>query len=274
MAPEEKLVAVYVFTAQSNRIGCFTFSPAMAAEDLGMKAETFSKRFASVSSTLGWRWDSVAHVLYIPTWWKYNQPENQNNMIGNLKDLEDVPHSPLVSEFCSNREHLHNGMVSTFVETLRERYPKRSASQEQEQEQELEQEQKKEQEESGAEAPPAVPLLTFPTRGKSRTWDLTEEQVIEWAGLYDGIDVVAECKKALAWCSANPKRTKTADGMPAFLVNWLNKEANSGRSSSAVRKTPDCDRCAGKGFIEKPDEHGGWSIVKHPCKRCQGTGKF
>ena len=282
MAPEEKLVAVYVFTAQSNRIGCFTFSPAMAAEDLGMKAETFSKRFASVSSTLGWRWDSVAHVLYIPTWWKYNQPENQNNMIGNLKDLEDVPHSPLVSEFCSNREHLHNGMVSTFVETLRERYPKRSASQEQEQE--LEQEQKKEQEESGAEAPPAVPLLTFPTRGKSRTWDLTEEQVIEWAGLYDGIDVVAECKKAHAWFSANPKRTKTADGMPAFLVNWLNKEANSGRSSSAVRKTPDCDRCAGKGYAEIPIPGGAVfdpelgrsrsTFSREPCKRCQGTGKF
>jgi hypothetical protein len=36
----------------------------------------------------------------------------------------------------------------------------------------------------------------------------------------------------------------------------------------------DCDRCAGKGFIEKPDEHGGWSMVKHSCKRCQGTGKF
>lgn len=36
----------------------------------------------------------------------------------------------------------------------------------------------------------------------------------------------------------------------------------------------DCDRCAGKGYVEKPDEHGGWSMVKHPCKRCQGTGKF
>ena len=38
---EEKLIAFYVITAQSNRIGLFNFSPAMAAEDL----ETFSKPF-------------------------------------------------------------------------------------------------------------------------------------------------------------------------------------------------------------------------------------
>ena len=131
MAPEEKLIAVYAFTAQSNRIGCFTFSPAMAIEDLGLKPETFAERFGNVCRTLAWGWDSGPQVLYLPTWWKYNQPENKNNMIGNLKDLDDLPSSPLVSAFCANTEYLQNGLAKTFTETLAERYPKRLASQEQ-----------------------------------------------------------------------------------------------------------------------------------------------
>lgn len=229
MAPEEKLVAVYGFTAQSNRIGCFTFSPAMAAEDLGMKPETFAKRFEKVCQTLAWGWDSISQVLYLPTWWKYNQPENHNNMIGNLKDLEDVPGSPLVAAFCANTEYLQNGLSKTFTQTLAERYPKRLASQEQEQEQEQEPEQ--EQEQVGAAAPPAVALLTFPTRGKVSEWGLQEEMLSGWSRLYPGVDVFSECRKALAWCHANPKKTKTADGMPAFLVNWLNRGVNSGTAT-------------------------------------------
>ena len=31
----EKAIAIYILTAQANRIGIFKFSPALAAEDLG-----------------------------------------------------------------------------------------------------------------------------------------------------------------------------------------------------------------------------------------------
>lgn len=73
-------------------------------------------------------------------------------------------------------------------------------------------------------------LLTFSTVGKSPTWALTASRVAEWASLYPSLDVEAECRKALAWVSANPDRRKTAKGMPAFLVNWLNRAADRGGS--------------------------------------------
>ncbi len=46
-----------------------------------------------------------------------------------------------------------------------------------------------------------------------------------WAGMYPGVDVLAECRKAYAWIDAAQNR-KTARGMSAFLVRWLNKAAD------------------------------------------------
>jgi hypothetical protein len=78
-------------------------------------------------------------------------------------------------------------------------------------------------------ATPAV--LTFPCLGRCPTWTLSEQQVQEWKELYHGLDVEDECRRALAWIKAN--RPKTARGMPAFLVNWLNRSANIGRATRA-----------------------------------------
>ncbi len=50
-SPEEKLVALYLFTAQSNRIGIFSFSPGEAAEDTGTLPQTFAERFQKVCQT-------------------------------------------------------------------------------------------------------------------------------------------------------------------------------------------------------------------------------
>ena len=75
---------------------------------------------------------------------------------------------------------------------------------------------------------PAV--LIFPTVGAgAKTWELTEAQRAEWQGHYPGLDVLGECRKALAWVRAN--QPKTARGMPAFLVGWLNRTTNRGGTS-------------------------------------------
>lgn len=82
---------------------------------------------------------------------------------------------------------------------------------------------------SAAEATPA--LLTFPCRGKVSAWPLTQSQVDQWRDLYPGLDVPAECRKALAWLQ--PRDKKTAGGMERFLVGWLNRAAD--RSSAAAK---------------------------------------
>lgn len=84
------------------------------------------------------------------------------------------------------------------------------------------------------DASPAV--LTFPTIGKGPTeWTLTEHMVSEWLGAYPGVDVRGECGRALAWIRANGP--KTAKGMPAFLVRWLNTSVNRGSRPLAFAAT-------------------------------------
>ena len=65
-------------------------------------------------------------------------------------------------------------------------------------------------------------LLAFPTIGAVQTWPLQTLQVDRWQTLYPTLDVMAECRKALAWVEANSSKRKTAKGMPRFLVYWLN----------------------------------------------------
>ena len=140
---EQQRIALYILTAQSNRIGLFSFSPGKACEDLGTLSQTFRKGFQKVCQTVNWEWDENARVLYLPTWWRYNQPENANNVIGNLKDLDDLPETPLLERFSANTTYLLEDLRETFTQSLTKCYPqrspKRSPSQEQEQEQKQEQ---------------------------------------------------------------------------------------------------------------------------------------
>jgi hypothetical protein len=149
LGPEEKLIALYCITAQSNRVGIFYFSFGMAVEDMKLPADTFPERFANVCKTLSWEWDEAARVLYIPTWWKYNHPDNPKDLKGNLKDLGELPQTPLLAKFCGNLRYLLPTYHETFQEGSRnvtDTSPERMPYQEQEQEQKQKQEQEQEQE--------------------------------------------------------------------------------------------------------------------------------
>src|SRR5690606_37140822 len=55
--------------------------------------------------------------------------------------------------------------------------------------------------------------FTFPVKGKgSKTWTLPQRELERYQECFDGIDVVAEIRKALRWCETNPRRRKTATG--------------------------------------------------------------
>lgn len=98
---------------------------------------------------------------------------------------------------------------------------------------------------SGEPAGPASPptadpvaddvVLSFPIVGHKtrKTWPLTRQFLDEHQDLYPNLDVLAVCRRALAWIKAKPERRKTAKGMPAFLVNWLNGDSNRGRGGAA-----------------------------------------
>lgn len=79
-------------------------------------------------------------------------------------------------------------------------------------------------------------VLVFPAVGKEKTWELTEALLAEWREAYPHLDVLAECRKALAWVHADPGRTKTAKGMPRFLVGWLGRAQDRGAGRTLAPK--------------------------------------
>jgi hypothetical protein len=140
MSTDCKCLALYCLTCQqTNRIGLFHFSPALAAEQLDTVSHTLSKRIETVCRTLKWRFDDHAKVLYMPTWWKYNHPDNQKHLQGCLEDLHDVPQTVLLKEFISNKRYIKQTYHSTFEVGIAYRIGDGMAYQEQEQEQEQEQ---------------------------------------------------------------------------------------------------------------------------------------
>lgn len=85
-------------------------------------------------------------------------------------------------------------------------------------------------------APPS--LLVFPCDGAKASWELTESAVAEWKKLFPSLDIMAECRGALAWILASPTRKKTAGGMRRFLVGWFGRSQNSGRKTDAPTTPP------------------------------------
>lgn len=67
---------------------------------------------------------------------------------------------------------------------------------------------------------------TFPTVGDNADWPLQESKLHEWIDAFPGVDVPAECLKALQWCRDNPSRRKTYGGMSRFLNQWLSRAQN------------------------------------------------
>lgn len=66
-------------------------------------------------------------------------------------------------------------------------------------------------------------VISYPTDGPVKRWDLTEDQLHQWQQDFPNLPVLEECRKALAWVNASPERRKTARGMAKFLVGWFSR---------------------------------------------------
>jgi len=84
---------------------------------------------------------------------------------------------------------------------------------------------------------PAV--VVFPVIGdpKAPEWALTEARIAEWRTAFPGVDIEAECRRALVWVNANQR--KTAKGMPKFLVSWLGRAVDRPRGFPKPAPTAD-----------------------------------
>src|SRR5215469_5484243 len=117
---EERETVLYLIQNDScNRLGFYRLLPEKAAFDLRVSPKKFSKLLQKICLTLGWKWDEKHHVICIPTWWKYHEPENNRNLMGYLKDLENVPSDcELFPFFAQNVKDLPYDMRKDFTKVI------------------------------------------------------------------------------------------------------------------------------------------------------------
>lgn len=252
LEPSGKALWLYLLTSpNTNSIpGLFRCGEAAMAEELDWPLKAFREAFGEVFREGLAEADWKARVIWIPNALKYNRPESPNVVASWAVSWDEIPECRLKHIANKALEDFTEGLGEAFAKAFAKACPKPSAkampNQEQEQEQDKEQEQYRSLPGVAAAPPLASPaVLTFTTQGKEKSWALTQAQVDAWRDLYPGLEVIVACRKALAWTEANPAKRKTAKGMPAFLVNWLNREANSGggrngakpRTASEERRT-------------------------------------
>ena len=134
--PIQKLLALYMLTGQVTQIGCYVFSPGMAAEHLGLTRDQVVKAWRRLQEALGWVWHEPTHLVYLPRWWGYNSPESPNVVKAWRSALDALPNCPVRSMAYRDAAEFTSSLGEAFVKAFGS-LPKDLPYQEQEQEQEV-----------------------------------------------------------------------------------------------------------------------------------------
>lgn len=109
---------------------------------------------------------------------------------------------------------------------------------------------------SAEESPPVPPVIETPSIPpviKLPLNDKTDHPVYQsdidyYRGLYPAVDVLAELRKMVGWCDANPLRRKTKTGIKRFINNWLSKAQDSAKAQESKEGISDADRFKNSGW--------------------------
>ena len=241
MGRDEQLLGLFLLTNPNARmIGLYHLPLAMIVHYLGWTEEGASEGLRRVSEANFAHYDAGAEEVWVPEMAAYQIGEpldlKDKRVCGVIREWELWCKSRYYMDFYKRyRESFHLPVPRPQVSPLQAPCkPLRSQEQEQEQEQE--------EQTSGvpdvspeAAKPPSgaeAPLLTFETVGAVKSWALTPVQVAEWSVAFPALDVLAECRKALAWTHAAPRRRKTAAGMARFLFGWLGRAQDRGGAAA------------------------------------------
>lgn len=84
-----------------------------------------------------------------------------------------------------------------------------------------------------AEVSASAPAFQLPLNDGS-FFDVSAQDVANWASLYPAVDVEQELRKMIGWCESNPTKRKTRRGVAAFIARWLSKEQDKGGSNRGI----------------------------------------
>jgi len=95
-----RMLALYLLTSpHRNMIGLYHLPPAYAMADLQWEEKRFRNAFETLQERLFIEYDSVSQVLLIPNAIRYDPPSNDNQIVGALNALANVPPTYLIVRF-------------------------------------------------------------------------------------------------------------------------------------------------------------------------------
>lgn len=91
-----------------------------------------------------------------------------------------------------------------------------------------------EPEKSAPDSPTAIEFIL----NDGSMYSVTENDVVNYQQLYPGIDCMAELRKIVGWCDANPKNRKTRAGAKRFVNAWLSRAQDRAPAARPATKKP------------------------------------
>lgn len=101
-----------------------------------------------------------------------------------------------------------------------------------------------------ASTPPVAELLL----NDGSLYPVYQPDMDKWSELYPAVDVMAELRKMVGWCDANPKKRKTKAGIRSFVNKWLAKEQDRGGTAGTLAGKDQRAPSASEGYTLAPLE--------------------
>jgi len=119
---EERLLTFWILTSSRiNRCGFVLWSPGLASEETGIPRNRIDTVCDTVCDTVFWIRDPASKTIFLPTFFKYNPPDNLKAFQGALSDLHDVPATSLKSLLSKTKVYLKpsfHHVIDTVCHTL------------------------------------------------------------------------------------------------------------------------------------------------------------
>lgn len=156
--------------------------------------------------------------LYLPTWEvhqtiraqksRYPAPESGTEIKVDMNESENKRNQMIADECRCSRNPIQSNTIQSEYESESNFMP-------------------------GAETPDSNPFIKLPLNNKTE-FAVSEKMILEWAELYQAVDIKQELRKMKGWLDSNPSKKKTKSGIKRFINNWLSRAQDSGGSRKEI----------------------------------------
>jgi len=116
---EEKLLSLYLLSSpHSNMLGCYVLPREYICADLGWTLKDLGKAFGKLLSEGFFSYDESTRLILLPNYLKHTPITNGNQVIAAIKQLAELPKSPLLSGLKDLVEDLGKDLPKNYLKPL------------------------------------------------------------------------------------------------------------------------------------------------------------